>query len=251
MSIFRRYVLASIPLCSLVLPLGLLAEIDPRKDSDGEAKKPRAELDKGEGEGHEDYHRRVVKEGEENLKEIQRLLDEIEKNLAQKKTDPATQAKQKQVVERMNKLIEEIGKQCSECSSSSSSSSSKKDQASQKQKESSSKKQKAEDEEESKKKSAEEKMQAQREKPESEKESKGKVDNDRVQDDVPPDAKVGALREELRERARWGLLPPKLAEEMLLSTGKDLPPEYREFISKYYKRMNDQYRRSPQPASTK
>src|SRR5688572_8280853 len=112
MSIFRRSVLASIPLCSLVLPLGLLAEIDPRKDAGGEeAKKPRPELDRGDGEGHEDYHRRVVKEGEENLKEIQRLLDEIEKNLAQKKTDPATQAKQKQVVERMNKLIEEIGKQ--------------------------------------------------------------------------------------------------------------------------------------------
>src|SRR4029450_1508061 len=110
----------------------------------------------GEGEGHEDYHRRVVKEGEENLKEIQRLLDEIEKNLAQKKTDPATQAKQKQVVERMNKLIEEIGKQCSQCSSSSSSSRSKKDQASQKPKDSSSKKQKAEDEEEAKKKSADE-----------------------------------------------------------------------------------------------
>ena len=111
MSTFRRSVLASIPLCSLVLPLGLLAEIDPRKDADGEAKKPKPELDRGEGEGHEDYHRRVVKEGEENLKEIQRLLDEIEKSLAQKKTDPATQAKQKQVVERMQKLIEEIGKQ--------------------------------------------------------------------------------------------------------------------------------------------
>src|SRR5688572_1691788 len=111
MEMLRRTVRAGLCAALLAAPFTLLAEIDPRKEKEDDARKPRPQLDRGEGEGHEDYHRRVVKEGEENLKEIQRLLDEIEKNLAQKKTDPATQQKQKQVVERMNQLIEEIGMQ--------------------------------------------------------------------------------------------------------------------------------------------
>ena len=68
-----------------------------------------------------------------------------------------------------------------------------------------------------------------------------KVENNRVQDVNPPDATVGALHDQLRERQRWGLLPPKLAEEMLFSGGKEAPAEYREIISRYYKRMNDFY----------
>jgi hypothetical protein len=88
-------------------------------------------------------------------------------------------------------------------------------------------------------------MQAQQMKEDSEKEKKdGRAENERVADRKPPEAKSGKLTDELRERARWGLLPPKLAEEMLLSTGKEAPPEYREIISRYYRRMTEQYLKS-------
>lgn len=62
-----------------------------------------------------------------------------------------------------------------------------------------------------------------------------------MKDANPPDAKVGSLQDQMKELQRWGLLPQKLAEEMLFSSGKEAPAEYREIISKYYKRMNEFY----------
>lgn len=41
----------------------------------------------------------------------------------------------------------------------------------------------------------------------------------------------------MKEARRWGVLPPKIAETMLFSTGKEAPPEYREIISRYYKKL--------------
>ncbi|MBI4602433.1 MAG: hypothetical protein HY721_10790 [Planctomycetes bacterium] len=104
-------------------------------------------------------------------------------------------------------------------------------------------KQRAEDEKQGEKEKREnQKLQAKQQKPEqeklSEKEKKGgKVDNDRVEDGEVPEAKTGTLSDLAREAKRWGLLPPKVVEVMLFSTGKEAPPEYREIISRYYKRM--------------
>jgi hypothetical protein len=226
---------------SIIFASALPAEIDPHKGEGEDAKKARPELDRGEGEGHEEYHRRLAMEGEETLKEINRLLDEIQKNLAGKKTDAATQAKQKAAVERMDELIKALSKGCSQCNSSGSSGS-KEQQASESPQKSQDEKQQSEEERRRKER---EKMQAQQMKPESEKEKKdGRAENERVADRKPPEAKSGKLTDQLRERARWGLLPPKLAEEMLLSTGKEAPPEYREIISRYYRRMTEQYLKS-------
>ena len=190
-------------------------------------------------EGGEDYLRQVVKEGEENLKEINKLLDEVQKNLASKETGSPTQEKQKNVVERMNKLLENL-EQC--CRSSGGKSGNQQTSMDQKQ-------QKAD--EEQKKKEQEklrqgQKLQAQQPKPQGEKErNDAKVDNDRKADETPPEAKAGSLRDVILEGARrWGLLPPKLRDEVLFSPGKEAPREYIEIISKYYQRMSEFYRQS-------
>jgi hypothetical protein len=94
----------------ILIAAALPADIDPRKEQGGEEKKARPVLDRGEGGEHDEYHRRLAMEGEETLKEINKLLDEIQKNLAGKKTDAATQAKQKAAVERMEELIKSLSK---------------------------------------------------------------------------------------------------------------------------------------------
>ena len=227
----------------------LAADFDGEKENEKARKAMKPELKGGgDDEDHMDYHRRVVKEGEENLKEINRLLEEVQTNLAQKQTGSGTQERQKQVIERLDKLIKELGKSCSQCSSSSSSSSSKskKDQTSMSQKQKQNQRQRAEDEK-AKARAEQKKMQAAQQKPEekSEKEQKnGKVENDRTEPGPPPESKVGTLFDQLREQARWGLLPPKLAEEVLFSSGKEAPTEYRQIIYRYYKRMSDYYLKS-------
>ena len=86
---------------------------DVASDLDKEAEKEKAEKQAKpamDGQTHEDFHRRLAMEGQENLKEINRLLDEIQKNLGQKETGAATQEKQRRTVERMESLIKELGK---------------------------------------------------------------------------------------------------------------------------------------------
>ncbi|HVR74275.1 MAG TPA: hypothetical protein VMT52_08085 [Planctomycetota bacterium] len=202
-----------------------------------------------EGDAHEKFHHNLAEEGKKNLEEIQRLLDEVQKGLAQKETGSGTQAKQKQVVERLEKLIKELDKSCSSCSSSSSSSDKKQQQSSARKKQSASEKQKAEDEKEGKKKDSREnqKLQANQQKPEQKKDKdsdSGKVENDRTEDGPPPDGKAGQLADQIREARRWGILPPKIAEAMLFSSGKEAPHEYKEIISRYYKRLNEIQSRS-------
>lgn len=112
----KRYTSTAILVAGmLLLPLPLRADLDrDKQDSEKKAAEEEAkpELDKGprEGENHKEYHERLIKEGEENLKEIQRLLKEIQNNLAGKQTGAATQAKQREVVEQLKKLIEKLDK---------------------------------------------------------------------------------------------------------------------------------------------
>jgi hypothetical protein len=105
-------------------------------------------------------------------------------------------------------------------------------------------KQKAKDQTKSKEEKEKERLQAQQQKPEPQgkKEQRdGKVENDRVKDARPPEATVGSLQDQLRELQKWGVLPPKMSEEMLNSSGKEAPAEYKEIISRYYKRMTEFY----------
>jgi len=80
--------------------------------------------------------------------------------------------------------------------------------------------------------------QAQKDKPD----GSGRVENDQVKDAKPPEAKAGTLKEILEAAQRWGLLPPKLRDEVLFSSGKEAPREYLQIISKYYQRMSEYYR---------
>ena len=178
----------------------------------------------------------VVQEGENNLKEIQKLLDEIQKNLAARNTGKPTQEKQEEVVEKMTSLLEKLESECSKCSSSPDPSAREKKSGGEPQN-------KKDDAQKKKEEQAREQQKSQAELQESEKERRdGKVENDRTAEDETPDAEAGTLRARMLEASRrWGILPPKLREEVLFSTGKEAPREYLQVISRYYKRMTEFY----------
>jgi hypothetical protein len=67
----------------------------------------------------------------------------------------------------------------------------------------------------------------------------GKVPNDSRKLAKPPPASAGTLAEKAEILDRWGLLPKKVVEQMRNSNGKDYPPEYREFISRYYRKLSE------------
>lgn len=210
-------------------PHTLLADIDPDRSGDpGEEKQLEPELQRGEA-GERLVN--VVKEGEDNLKEIQKLLDEIQNNLAGQDTGTPTQEKQKQVVEKMTSLLEKLESECSKCSAAPSPSQQKKSGGDPK------------EQEEQKKQQARQQQKSQAELQESEKERRdGKVENDRTAREEPPEAEGGSLRARMLEASRrWGILPPKLREEVLFSTGKEAPREYLQIISRYYERMTKYY----------
>ncbi len=91
----------------LASPAVLHAEIDKEAKEKKENKEARPEMD---GDEHEKFHEQLVEEGEKTLEEINKLLEQIRNDLGGKQTGAATQAKQKQVVERLDKLIKELGK---------------------------------------------------------------------------------------------------------------------------------------------
>ena len=86
------------------------ADIRPKELEGGDGKEKKAEeLEPAlEGGKEAELHERLVREGENNLKEIQKLLDQVQKDLADKETGSSTQEKQKQVLERLEKLIKDL-----------------------------------------------------------------------------------------------------------------------------------------------
>lgn len=222
----------------------LLADLDKetREKKDLEA----AESEMGKDD-HEKFHDRLIEEGEKTLEEINKLLEQVQKDLGSQQTGEATQAKQKEVTERMEHLIKKLGQSCSKCSSSSSSSKKQsiEQKRSQSQKEESEKR--GEQEKKKSEKRQNQKQSVQNEKPESTKEKEeqgkkekgGKVENDRKEDGPAPDSKSSKLADQINEARRWGVLPMKVAETMLFSSGKEAPPEYREIISRYYKKLTE------------
>jgi hypothetical protein len=74
-------------------------------------------------------------------------------------------------------------------------------------------------------------------KPSGEPKSGDESRNDQVADGKLPESKIGQLLQQMMGSAQWGLLPRKLREEMGSSAAKEFPREYRDIISKYYKRM--------------
>jgi len=234
---------------TLVLLLGAFApSVFSAVDGEAAEKKRDAEARPslgGEGivDPHAEEHERLLKDGEENLKEIQRLLDEIKGNLAQKNTGKATQAKQREAVERMNKLVTDLAKGCSKCASGGGGSSGEKKPGSPQSK--SGKKPGGEKQKQMSRKQRE-KMQAQQQRSESGKKEKqdGQTENDRSDTGDPPEAVAGSLPDHLRKlHERWGVLPPRMVEEMMSSGGKEIPAEYRMIYSRYLKRIGEYHER--------
>jgi len=63
-----------------------------------------------EADPHEKLHDKIRSDGEANMKEILRLMDEIQNDLAGKKTGAATQDKQRKTIKKIEELIDKLGK---------------------------------------------------------------------------------------------------------------------------------------------
>jgi len=232
--------LAALPL----LPLG--AEVDREAEAEAQAEKEkeaRPELDHegGGGDSHREFHEKLAREGEENLKEIQKLLEEINGQLAQKNTGDATQAKQRQAVERMKHLIDELSKGCQQCQQGSSGQP-KPGQQTAGQKPGEQRKPGEAEKRENQKQVQSEKQKQGKEQGGS-KEENQKVPNNQVADDRAPESGKPPAGSEAGRAGRWGFLPQKMRDEMLSSSDREPPSEYADIVERYYKRINDYYDR--------
>jgi guanylate kinase len=91
---------------------GAFARADIDKDEEAKKKLKEAEKAAPAGETHEELHRRLADEGKKNLDEIARLMEKIRGDLSKKQTGEATQNEQKEVLKRIQELIDQLGKGC-------------------------------------------------------------------------------------------------------------------------------------------
>lgn len=252
-SIFRSFiaggVLASAFLVADVEKLRPEGREKEEGAENGKGAKPGVEIGKPGEDGqdqdeaeHMKLHRQLEAEGEKNLKEIARLMEKIRNDLSQKQTGDATQGSQKEVVKKIEDLIDKINKGCgkSGCQNSGGSSGQSQGQQSlskqQSQKKSGSDQKRQENEKQSvnpdqKKEPCKEDKQK----------SNGKVPNTKREPGKLPDSKTATLAEKAEVLEKWGFLPPKLVEQMRSSSGKEYPAEYKDIISRYYERLSRLY----------
>lgn len=235
---------------TLALPLSVIAEVDGEK-KEGEEEKPRAELDRPGGGSLEEN---LLEESKKNLEEIQRLLDEVRGRLSDRDTGSSTQEKQSQATKKLQSLIEKLLEAANQQGQGGGSS---QENANQQQKpggqSKESKGEKKPGEKQSEAESRKNQKQVSGGKPEDGDPEKNenarekndqRVENNRTSESDPPKAGAARAIEELKRSKRWGMLPPKLREEMTSAAGKEAPREYRELIELYYKRLSDYYTRS-------
>lgn len=239
-----RTILATFLLLSLSVASSR-ADLDRAKKA-GEEKEARPELERGArpGQSHEDYHRQLIEEGKSNLAQIQKLLDEIQGDLAQRQTGSETQQKQQQVVERLTRLIEEMAKGCQACKSAQSQSpqSGGGGQKPQQQTASGEKEKQTPEARENQKDLSGSPQQ--KEEDGQKEDNRDALPNDQVADGENPESADSDLGEAARKTGAWGFLPPKVRDEMLSASGKEAPLEYREIIDRYYKRISDFYEKA-------
>jgi hypothetical protein len=226
----------------LVLTSSVRAE---RKDDGKKAIEEAEKNAQPQLDGVDPQRAKVIEEGKQNLDEIQRMLDEIQNDLSDKKTGAATQSQQKQVVKKMNQLIEKIAEECERCQKGGGS---PKGQMANKPKDGEKKGQKPQGKErENEKKvassrSEQQKQQEKRQRSEQEKDSPGKVDNKKVGEGKNPESELGRLASEIRRSGeKWGQLPPKVRDAIFSASTKPAPHEYRRIINRYYLRISEQY----------
>ncbi len=246
MSVFTRVVFSAL---FLAVFFSLPAAVAEREAETG--KKARPQVDGADLPGADSQQAKVIKEGKKNLDEIRRMLDEIQKDLAGKKTGGATQKQQKEVVQKMNQLIEKLAEECSRCNSGSSGQSQQASQSSSQQKQGKDKKpgQGAARKNQDQVKSSRQQQEAQQQKEQQAKnangkdgkEQPGKVDNNNAADGQKPDNSSGELADRVRKGKKWGLLPPKIRDAIGSVNPKTAPSEYLEIIRSYYRRISEQY----------
>ncbi len=195
---------------------------------------------------------KVIKEGKQNLDEIRRMLEEIQNDLADKKTGGATQKQQKAVVKKMNQLIEKIAEECSRGGKSGggqpqqAKSSGQQKQGQQKGQQPQGEERKNQDQVKSSRQQQEAEQQrkeeqARKSKAQDGKEQPGKVANKDVADGEKPENSSGELANRISKGKKWGILPPKIREAIGSVNPKTAPSEYLEIIRSYYRRISEQY----------
>ncbi|MBL04139.1 MAG: hypothetical protein VYB34_15745 [Planctomycetota bacterium] len=195
---------------------------------------------------------KVIKEGKQNLDEIRRMLEEIQNDLADKKTGGATQKQQKAVVKKMNQLIDKIAEECSRGGKSGggqpqqAKSSGQQKQGQQKGQQQQGEERKNQDQVKSSRQQQEAEQQrkeeqARKSKAQDGKEQPGKVANKDVADGEKPENSPGELANRISKGKKWGILPPKIREAIGSVNPKTAPSEYLEIIRSYYRRISEQY----------
>ena len=191
-----------------------------------------AEVDRldTEGIGSEmDEIARLTREIQENMKKIEKLLD-------QKNTGETTQATQTSTIEQIDKLIELV-----ESASSSSSSgggggsqSQARSSAQQERDQRRSQQQRASSEAEQQEQSGQKKEQQGSGEPERD---EGPTRNDRTSEGEMPKDEAGELDGGEKGRGRWGRLPPTVVEKMYDGGARKLPEKYRILLEDYFRRL--------------
>ncbi len=234
--------------------LGAL-EIDKSR-VDEKAEEPKPEL--GGEDDHAAIHDKLHKESKANLKEIIRLMEKVRGDLSKSKTGEPVQNDQREVVRKIDELIDKINQGCSgggACDKNSGQSQGADQKNSQRKKQSGADSQRQESEkqktaQQNQKKQGQKKDQDKEQSSEEQKKQKkpggdprdpGKVPNNQLADRKLPPADSLTLAEKEAFIARWGLLPKKIVEQMRDSTGKEYPAEYREIISRYYEKLSELY----------
>ena len=213
----------------LLAPRPVSADLDKDdiEKKEQEAAKPALGNDEG------DLQQRVAKKGEENLREINRLLDEVKNDLANKNTGSGTQKKQRRAVSQLEELIQEIAKACQKSSSSSSNS----DSNSQPQQPKPNEGQQPKPQQTRKDKEKQDAQQMQKQKEQEKNDELNR--NDQRRDKLPPSSKNKLSPvERLRMASRLGMLPAKMTQALSASE-KEAPARYRAVVDRYYKKLSD------------
>lgn len=218
---------ATFTIAAIFLAPGLVTADLEKEDLE----KKQQEVSKPELGQTENPQQKVAKKGAENLAEINRLLDEVKDNLANKNTGTATQEKQQKAVNQLEELIQEIARMSQQSSASSGGSSGQQPNQPQPSKGEQPQPQKRKPQEEQKS----EEMQQKREQEQNDQLNR----NDQRRDRLPPaDKKQLTPVERLRLASRWGMLPTQMTEALSASE-KEAPAQYRAVVDRYYKKLGD------------
>ena len=215
---------AVLTLTALLLTPGLVTADLDKEDLEKKEEEAKPVLDQGE-----DLQQKVAKKGVENLAEINRLLDEVKNDLANKNTGSGTQDKQRKAINQLEDLIQEIARMSQQSPSSGSGASGQQGN----QPQPSQGQQQKEREQQEQQKTDE--MQRQREQEQNDQLNR----NDQRRETLPPNDKTRLTPlERVRMASRWGMLPSKMTEALSASE-KEAPAQYRAVVDRYYKKLGD------------